>query len=205
LVAPSTEIPTATAAARRGKTAQAETTMAQANELRKGTLVENQGRVCSVIYWNLWKSDRRSRVQMKLKDILNGRITEVTAQPDDRYEVLEHEQIDLNHSYKDGNDEVFYTPAGEEYRCPAAAVEDVLKWKADAYKGMLVDGKLLTVEPPQSVIATVADTTPPIKGVLNGLKEAVLDNGMTVKVGMVINIGDRVRINTETGEYKERV
>src|SRR4030095_5760497 len=69
-------------AVRWGACEDAETTMAQANELRKGTLVSNQGRVCSVIYWNLWKSDRRSRVQMKLKDVLNGRITEVTAQPD---------------------------------------------------------------------------------------------------------------------------
>jgi elongation factor P len=179
--------------------------MAHANELRKGTLVNIQGRICSVTYWNLWKSDRRSRVQMKFKDIQDGRVSETTAQPDDKYDVVDSEVIDLNYSYRDANDEVFYTPAGEEYRCAAAAVEDVLKWKADNYKGLLIDGKLLTVEPPQSVIATVADTTPPIKGVLNGLKDAVLDNGMSVKVGMVINIGDRVRINTETGEYKERV
>lgn len=178
---------------------------AQALELRKGILVNNQGRICNVIFWNLWKSDRRSKVQLKFKDILTGRITEVTAQADDRYETLESETIDLAHSYKDGNDEVFYTPAGEEYRCAAAAVEDVIRWKAELYKGLLVDGKLITVEPPQSVVATVVETAPSIKGVLNGLKDAVLDNGITVKVGMVINIGDRVRINTETLEYKERV
>lgn len=177
----------------------------QALELRKGLLVTYQNRVCNVIFWNLWKSDRRSKVQLKFKDILSGRVSELTAQADDRFESLDSEVIDLAHSYKDGNDEVFYTPAGEEYRCAAAAVEDVIKWKADLYKGLLVDGKLLTVEPPQAVVATVTDTTPPIKGILNGLKDAVLDNGMTVKVGMVINIGDRVRINTETLEYKERV
>lgn len=176
-----------------------------AYELRKGFLVMNQGRVSSVIFQNLWKSDRRSKVQLKFKDILTGRVSEVTAQADDKYELLDSEIINLNHSYKDGNDEVFYTPAGEEYRCPAAAVADVIQWKADLYKGLLVDGKLLTVEPPQSVVATVVETTPPIKGILNGLKDAVLDNGITVKVGMVINIGDKVRINTETLEYKERV
>jgi elongation factor P len=181
--------------------------MAQANamDLRKGTLVNYQGKTCSVIHWNLWKSDRRSRVQLKMKDIMTGRISEVTAQGDDRYEVYESETIDINYSYRDGNDEVFYTPSGEEYRCPAAAVEDVIKWRADSYRGLLIDGKLVTVEPPQSVVATVTETTPPIKGVLNGLKEAILDNGLTVKVGMVINVGDRVRINTETMEYKERV
>jgi len=61
------------------------------------------------------------------------------------------------------------------------------------------------VEPPQSVVATVVDTTPPIKGVLQGVKDAVLENGIEVKVGMLVNVGDKVRIDTETLEYKERV
>jgi translation elongation factor P/translation initiation factor 5A len=174
-------------------------------ELRKGMLVAHQGRTCSVIHWNIWKSDRRSRVQMKVKDILTGRVTEITAQADDRYDVLESEHIELSHSYRDGDDEVFYTPSGEEYRCPAPAVEDVLRWKAERYEGLLVDGKLVTVEPPQSVVATVVETTPPIRGVQSGLKDAVLDNGIAVKVGMVISIGDKVRVDTGTLEYKERV
>ena len=176
-----------------------------AMELRKGTLVDNQGRICSIIFWNLWKSDRRSRVQMKMKDIQTGRITEVTAQGDDKYEVLESETVKLSHSYRDGNDEVFYTEGGDEYRCPAVSCEDVVRWKADSYDGVLIGGQLITVNAPQSVIATVTETTPPIKGVKQGLKDAVLDNGITVKVGMVIKIGDRVRVDTETLEYKDRV
>lgn len=176
-----------------------------AMELRKGMLVTYQGKTCTVIDWNLWKSDRRSRVQMRVKDILTGRISEITGQPDDRYEVLESERIVLSHSYKDGNDEVFYTASGEEYRCTAAAVEDVIRWTADSYEGLLVDGKLLTVNAPPSVVATVVETTPSIRGVQSGLKDAVLDNGITVKVGMVINVGDKVRIDTTTLEYKERV
>jgi len=177
-----------------------------AMELRKGMLVDNANRVCTVIYWNLWKSDRRSRVQMKVKDLLSGRITEITAQGDDKYNVLESEVMQLTHSYTDGTEEVFYTLDGnEEWRCPSVGLEDVLRWSAESYTGRVVDGKLLTVDPPASVVAVVKDTTPPIKGVLNGLKDAVLENGMTVKVGMVVNIGDKVRVDTETLEYKERV
>jgi len=176
-----------------------------AMELRKGALIETQGRICNIIFWNLWKSDRRSRVQMKFKDIQTGRISEITAQGDDKYEVLDSEGIKLNHSYRDGDDEVFYTAAGEEYRCTAASCEDVVRWKAEEYDGLLIGGKLITVNPPQSVVATVTETTPPIKGVQSGLKEAILDNGITVKVGMVIKIGDRVRVDTETLEYKDRV
>src|SRR5205085_8018816 len=99
----------------------------------------------------IWKSDRRSRVQMRLKDLLSGRVHEITAQGDDRYDVLDNEVVELEHSYREGEDEVFYTPAGEEYRCAAAGVEDQLKWKVERYKGLLVDGKLVTIELPPSV------------------------------------------------------
>ena len=114
-----------------------------AMELRKGMLVDNANRVCTVIYWNLWKSDRRSRVQMKVKDLLTGRITEITAQGDDKYNVLESEVMQLTHSYTDGTEEVFYTLDGnEEWRCPSVGLEDVLRWNAESYTGRVVDGKL---------------------------------------------------------------
>ncbi len=176
-----------------------------ASDLRRGMLVEIDGKPCSIVHWNIWKSDRRSRIQMKFKDILNGRTSEATAQPDDRYTVMASEVIDLEHSYRDGPEEVFYAADGEEWRCPAAAVEDVLQWQAPSYRGVLVDGRLLTINPPQSVVAVVAETAPPIKGVSSGLKDAVLENGMSLKVGAMVSVGDRVRIDTETMEYRERV
>ena len=174
-------------------------------DVRKGQLVDLNGKICSVVHWNIWKSDRRSRIQMKFKEILTGRTSEVTAQPDDRYNLLESNMIDLEHSYRDGPEEVFYTKTGEEWRCPAAGAEDVLKWQSDLYRGLLVDGALVTVRLPQSVVATVAETEPSIKGQSSGLKEATLENGIKVKVGMMVNPGDKVRIDSETLEYKERV
>jgi elongation factor P len=174
-------------------------------DLRKGQLVDVQGKLCNIVHWHIWKSDRRSRIQMKFKEILTGRTSEVTAQPDERFTVLESQVIDLEHSYRDGPEEVFYTKTGEEFRCPAPGVEDVLKWKSDLYRGLLVDGQLLTVNLPQSVVATVAETEPAMKGGQTGLKDAVLENGIQVKVGMNVNVGDRVRIDSETMEYKERV
>jgi elongation factor P len=173
-------------------------------EVRKGMLLDVSGKTCSVEHWNIWKSDRRSRIQMKFKEILTGRTSEVTAQPDDRYNLLESEMIDLEHSYRDGPEEVFYTKAGDEWRCPAEGVEDVIRWKSDLYRGLLVDGALVTVRLPQSVVATVAETEPSIKG-QSGMKDATLENGIKVKVGMMVNPGDKVRIDSETLEYKERV
>jgi elongation factor P len=176
-----------------------------AMDLRKGLLVTHQGRTCTVIFWNILRNDRRTFVQMRLKDLLTGRITELKEHGDSKYEVLDSEIIDLAHSYREGNDEIFYTPAGEEYRCPIPAVADALLWKTDTYKGLLVDGKLVTISLPQTVVATVADTSPSIKGVGSGQKDAVLDNGIKIKVGMLVNNGDRVRVDPETLEYKERV
>jgi len=174
-------------------------------ELRKGILIEHQGKPCRITFWNMWKNDRRSRIQMKVKDILTGRMAEITCHGEDKYVVLESETIDLTYGYRDGGEEVFYTDSGDEHRCPAEGVADVVRWQADIYKGQFVDGKLLTVEPPQNVVSTVAETSPPIKGVVQGSKDAVLENGIAVKVGMLVNVGDRVRIDTETLEYRERV
>lgn len=175
-------------------------------DLRKGVLINHQNKICTVELWNIWKSDRRSRVQMKLRELLTGRVHELTSQGDDRFDVLESEVIELEHSYRDGNDEVFYTAEGEEHRCAATAVEEQLKWKVERYKGLFIDGKLLTVQLPASVVATVVDTSPPMKGSgQTGLKDALLDNGVKIRVGMIVQNGDRVRLDPETLEYKERV
>jgi translation elongation factor P/translation initiation factor 5A len=178
----------------------------QALDLRKGLLVTHQGRTCTVIHWNILRNDRRTFVQMRLRDLETGRVTELKEHGDSKYEVLDSETIELTHSYRDGEVEVFYTPEGVEYRCPRAAVEEQLKWQVDAYKGLLVDGHLVTISLPQTVVATVLDTSPPIKGSGgSGSKDALLDNGVKVRVGLIVANGDRVRLDAETLEYKERV
>jgi elongation factor P len=177
-----------------------------AMDLRKGFLVKHQERICTVIHWNILRNDRRTFVQMKLKDLDTGRITELKEHGDSKYEVLDSEVVELAHSYRDGEDDVFYTPDGVEYRCPHAAVEEQLKWQVEAYKGLLVDGHLVTVSMPSTVVAIVQDTAPPIKGGGgSGTKDAVLDNGVKVRVGLIVATGDRIRLDPESLEYKERV
>jgi elongation factor P len=171
-------------------------------DVRKGMLLQVGDRMCKVVHWNIWKSDRRSRIQMKFKEILTGRTSEVTAQPDDRYDVLEAEIIELEHSYQDGTEEVFYTPTGEEWRVPAAGVEDVLRWNSPVYRGQLVDGRLVAVMLPLTVVATVAECEPWMKGQSSGMKDAKLDNGVQLKVATNVNPGDKIEIDSETMEFK---
>lgn len=181
--------------------------MSQANalDLRKGNLVSYQGRMCWVNSWNILRNDRRQFVQMTLKDIATGRMTELKEHSDSRFEVLDTSQIDISHSYTEGPEEVFYTPSGDEYRCPNAAAAEALKWECDRYRGFLADGRLVSVATPTTIVATVAETGPVIKGVTSGQKDAVLTNGVKVKVGQLVQTGDRVRIDAETLEFRERV
>ena len=65
--------------------------------------------------------------------------------------------------------------------------------------------QVFTVTLPPTMIVAVADTTPSVKGIPNATKDAVLENGITIKVGLFINVGDRLKIDTETLEVKERV
>ncbi len=174
-------------------------------DLRKGYLVSHQGRMCSVFHWNILRNDRRLFVQLKLKDLLTGRVSELKEHGDTKYEVLENEIKELSYSYRDGAEEVFYTEDGEEVRCPHEAAEDALMWQCDTYPGFFVSGKLVTISLPQSVVGVVKETAPPMRGGGSGLKEAVLENGLKVKVSLLTDVGDKVRLDAETLEFKERV
>ena len=161
--------------------------------------------MCTVVWWNILRNDRRLFVQMRIKDIQSGRVQELKEHGDTKYDVLDKEEVELTYSYREGQEEVFFKPDGEEVRCSVKAAEDAVKWQAESYKGLYVAGQLVFVNPPPNVVLAVKDTTPPIKNAGTSLKDAVLENGMKVRVNPNVAIGDKVRIDTETGEFKERV
>lgn len=174
-------------------------------DLRRGNLVRHEGRLCNVIFWNILKNDRRQFVQLKIKDLQTGRIAEFKEHGDAKWEQLDNSVREITHSYRDSTEEVFYTEDGDEMRCPIEAAKDALQWTCDSYKGLIVEGQLVSVSPPQTVIAVVKETAPPIRGAGSGLKDAVLENGLQLKVGVLVAIGDRVRVDPETMEFKERL
>jgi translation elongation factor P/translation initiation factor 5A len=175
-------------------------------DLRKNYLVAHQGGVWKVNDWSIMRNDRRQYVYVTLKNLQTGRITELKENGDNKFEVFEKEEIDLSHSFTDGIEEVFYDPEGVEYRCPAEAVKDALFWPAEHYVGFLVDGKLLSISPPAHVIVRVTETAPPLRGGgSSGLKDALLENGVKVRVTQLVEVGDRVRIDPVTLEFKENV
>ncbi|MBI5434332.1 MAG: hypothetical protein HZA52_15975 [Planctomycetes bacterium] len=174
-------------------------------DLRKGYLVEYQGRICNVTDWTILRNDRRQNVRLQLKDVRTGRTYEVPKEATDaKYNVLDYQNVDLTHSYREGGEEVFYDADGAEYRCPAEAAKDALLWTCDAYKGFLVDGALIQVSTPVSVTAVIQDCAPPMKGGSSGTKDAMLENGIKVRVSQLCQTGDKIRLDPETLEFRER-
>jgi len=175
-------------------------------DLRKGHLVSHQGRICSVFDWSIMRNDRRQYVYVTLKDLKTGRVQELKEHGDTKFEFLENEKVDLSHSYSDGPEEVFYDKEGNEFRCPTEAAKDALIWGSDSYIGFLVSGQLIQVSPPQSVIVEVKETAPPMRGGgSTGLKDAMLVNGIKVRVANLVATGEKVRIDPVTLEFRERI
>jgi len=175
-------------------------------DIRKGHLVSYQGRICSVADWSIMRNDRRQYVYVTLKDLLTGRIQELKEHGDTKFEFLESERVDLSHSYTDGPEEVFYDKDGVEFRCPIEAAKDALIWGQDSYVGFMVNGKLITLSPPASVIVRVKETAPPMRGAgSTGLKEAILENGIKVRVANLVDAGEQIRVDPVTLEYRERL
>ncbi len=174
-------------------------------EIRKGYLVDYQGRMCTVIDWSIMRNDRRQYVFVTLRDLMTGRVTELKEHGDTKFNVLDKDNIELSHSYNDGLEEVFYDKDGAEFRCSAAAAKDALMWECEHYVGLLVNGALVAVSTPQTIIGTIADCPPPMKGANSSWKDATLSNGVKLKVSNLVNVGDKVKINSETMEFRERV
>jgi len=175
-------------------------------DLRKGHLVNHQGRICTVSDWSIMRNDRRQYVYVTLKDLKTGRVQELKEHGDSKFEFLESEKVELSHSYSDGPEEVFYDTDGTEYRCGAEAAKDALIWGSDSYIGFLVNEQLISISPPASVIVEVKETAPPIRGGgSTGLKDALLVNGIKVRVANLVATGEKVRLDPVTLEFRERI
>ncbi len=179
--------------------------LSNATDIRRGYLVSHQGRMCTVADWSIMRNDRRQYVFVTLKDLQTGRITELKENGDTKFEVLEKDNVDLSHSYSDGNEEVFYDEDGAEFRCPKEAAQDALLWPSETYLGFVVNEKLVSISPPSSVILRVTETAPPIKSGSNSFKDAILENGVKLRVSQLVATGERVRVDPLALEFRERI
>ena len=184
--------------------------MISASEFRNGVTFEMDGNVMQVIDFQHVKPGKGAAfVRTKMRNVISGAVTETTFNPNDKFENAYVERKDMEYSYNDGD--LYYFMDLESYDLVPIDkkflndnfrfVKENMNCKVMSYKG-----SVFGIEPPNFVELEITATDPGFKGdtATNVLKPATLETGADIKVPLFINVGDRIKIDTRTGEYLER-
>jgi elongation factor P len=156
------------------------------------------------------KSGRNaSVVKMKLKNLLSGSGTETVYRADEKFDVIQLERKEASYSYFQDPMYVFMDADFNQYEVEKDNLGDALFYLDDGMPCELTfyEGKAISVEMPTSVIREVVYTEPAVRGDTSGkvLKPAKITGGHLVQVPLFVATGDRIEIDTRTGEYRRRV
>ncbi len=181
-----------------------------AGEFRNGKTFEYEGKIMQVVeFQHVNPGKGAAFVRTKMKIIISGGVTESSFNPTAKFEEAIIDRNDVQYSYNDGD--LYYFMDTESYdMTPIAAADlpDNFKFvkENDSCKLLSYKGKVFSVEIPTFVDLEVTDTEPGVRGdtATNVTKPATLETGAEIKVPLFINTGDRIRIDTRTGEYLER-
>lgn len=185
--------------------------MLNVTELRNGTVFKEDNQILQVLTYEHIKMGRGSgTIKVKVRNLKTGSVTEKSFMNGARVEDAEVEKKKAQYLYQDGDSYYFMDPGTfEQFPLSAQVVGDQSKYLKDGLEVTLLVGgnEALTLELPNSLVYEITDTGPGEKGntVSNVYKEATLDNGLIVKVPMFMKIGEKVKIDTRTGQYVERV
>lgn len=185
--------------------------MVSAGDFRKGVTVEIDGKVYVIVDFQHVKPGKGAAfVRAKIKNVVTGQVLEQTFNPSDKYENAHIERKEMQYSYND--DGLYYFMDMETYDMLPLnydIVADALRFikeemsvTVQSYKGVP-----FSVEPPNFVELVIAETEPGIQGDTSkaGNKPAKLETGFNIQVPLFINQGEKIRVDTRTGTYMERV
>ena len=184
--------------------------MITAGDFRNGATFEMDGSVYSIIEFQHVKPGKGAAfVRTKIRNVITGAVVERTFSPDEKYPTAFVERKDMEYLYSDGDLYYFMDPETfEQAPINSSILGDSFKFVKEnmVCKVLSYKGDVFGVEPPNFVELEVTETEPGVKGdtATNTLKPATLETGAEVRVPLFINEGERIRIDTRTGEYMER-
>lgn len=181
-------------------------------ELKKGTLFVKDGIPFEVLDSNFSRmQQRKAVVQAKIRNLVTGKQQDLTFQPSDQFAEANVTKRPLMFLYEHRGDFVFVEPENRQNRFTLNSdqVGDNKKWliKNTTITALFFDEKLLNFVVPIKMDLKVTEAAPGVQGAraTQGTKSVTLETGAVIQAPPFINIGDVVRINTETGTYVERV
>ena len=181
-----------------------------AGDFRNGVTFEMDGKVMTVVEFQHVKPGKGAAfVRTKMKNVVTGAVTETSFNPTAKFEQAFVERKEAEYSYQDGDLYYFMDPEtfdmiplnrdvlGDAFKF----VKENTVCKLQSYKG-----NVFGVEVPNFMDLEVTETEPGVKGdtATNVTKPATLETGAEIKVPLFINPGDKIKIDTRTGEYLER-
>lgn len=184
--------------------------MVTAGDFRNGVTFEMDGQVLQIIEFQHVKPGKGAAfVRTKCRNVITGSVVERTFNPTDKFENAFVERRDMEYLYNDG--ELYYfmdTETYEQMPLNADKLSDSFKFVKEnmVVKVLSYKGNVFGLEPPLFVDLLVTETDPGFRGdtATNVTKPAILETGAEVKVPLFIDVGEKIRIDTRTGEYLER-
>ena len=185
--------------------------MKTAQELRAGNVFMVGKEPMGVVKAVYSKGGRgASTVKMKMRNLLTGANTETVYRADDKFEDLVLERKEVTYSYYADPSYVWMDADYNQYEVGEDAMEEAKKYLQEEMPGELTfyNGQPISVELPTKLVREIGYTEPAVKGDTSGkvMKPAKLkDTGYELQVPAFINVGDKIEIDTRTGEYSNRV
>ena len=180
------------------------------NEFRGGLKILLDGDPCAIIENEFVKPGKGQAFnRVKIRNLKSGRVIERTFKSGESVEAADVVEVSLQYLYTDGDNWHFMDEQSfEQYAAPREAVGDSANWlkEQDICTLTLWNGEPLIVSPPNFVVLEITETDPGVRGdtASGATKPALVETGATVKVPLFVNQGERIRIDTRTGEYVAR-
>lgn len=185
--------------------------MVSAGDFRNGITIEMDNNVYQIIEFQHVKPGKGAAfVRTKLKNIKNGGVVERTFRPTEKYPQAHIERSDMQFLYSDGDLYHFMNVENfEQMGLNEDAIGDSLKFvkENEMVKMLTHGGHVFAIEPPLFVDLLITETEPGFKGdtAQGATKPAIVETGATVYVPLFVEQGDRIQIDTRSGEYMKRV
>jgi elongation factor P len=184
--------------------------MISSNDFRNGVTIEYDGQVWQVIDFQHVKPGKGSAfVRTKLKNLLTGGTVERTFNAGERVAAARVERREMQYLYQNGSEYIFMdTESFEQMGLSADQLGDGTKYLKEnmVCYVMLYNAQAIGVELPNSVELGIVETDPGLKGdtAAGGTKPATTETGAVVRVPLFLNTGDRILVDTRTGQYLGR-
>ena len=184
--------------------------MVSTNDLKNGMVLQIDGQLQQVLFFQHHKPGKgQAVVRTKLRNVKTGAVVEKTFNAGVKVDQAILDKREMNYSYHDGTSWMFMdAQTYDQIPLDAEILGESTKWLAENQSVYVAihDGKPISVELPASVELEITHTDPGVKGdrVSGATKPATLQTGATIQVPLFVETGDRVKVDTRTGEYLTR-